>query len=231
MQNSFIKNLFGGNKMNSNSKEARISPISILILMAISLSVLAIAVFAANGLGEIVDYFPQVVTEGTGLNESNDKELVVTIHNNENVGEGCIDEIIITAPDNWVGTAVVEEVTNMGATIDSNEADADDTTYNNLVNDLQSVRIIPDLGGNPQQTGVMLCLSGKTTIRISGLIAPDVDPEGEDAELKALIEGKSMTCPYAPGSFNSQLMENLFAGIDECDGELKDIIQQLVAFT
>jgi len=52
----------------------------------------------------------------------------------------------------------------------------------------------------------------------------------EDPELKNLIEGKSLTCDYEKAMFKNKWMESLIADLDSCQGELKDIMQQLIVF-
>ncbi len=53
----------------------------------------------------------------------------------------------------------------------------------------------------------------------------------ESADLKNLLQGKSMTCPYARGAFDSRLVGSLLFGIENCSGELKDDIGRLIVFT
>ncbi len=144
------------------------------------------AVGAANGDGNILEYSPTVITEGTS------KEIVLLIHNDnpQNAANPiCLDEIIVTAPANWSGTAVLEEATNLGDVIWSNEAD--DGSYSGLVSDLQSIRIVPDMSSD----GVMLCPSGTVKIRISGLVAPDSPAGGEDADFLVLTSDQQHNEP------------------------------------
>jgi hypothetical protein len=47
-------------------------------------------------------------------------------------------------------------------------------------------------------------------------------------EMKALLEGKSLTCSYE--EFNQEWMDSLVEDIEDCDGELKEIIGKLVLF-
>jgi len=46
--------------------------------------------------------------------------------------------------------------------------------------------------------------------------------ETEPAYMVNLIEGDNMTCPYTSGKFDSNLIDTLSVGTDNCTGELKD---------
>jgi len=50
----------------------------------------------------------------------------------------------------------------------------------------------------------------------------------EEEQLRNLIEGTSLSCGYAEGNFNIRWMYSLYAGFEECDGELKDTLEQLI---
>jgi len=52
--------------------------------------------------------------------------------------------------------------------------------------------------------------------------------ETEPAEMKDLLEGKSLTCAYTSGDFNENWINTLSIGIENCSGELKDAIDELV---
>ncbi|MFZ0005089.1 MAG: hypothetical protein WCC86_09265 [Methanoregula sp.] len=53
----------------------------------------------------------------------------------------------------------------------------------------------------------------------------------ETQEMKSLLEGKSMTCMYTKGNFDPQLVTSLVGGMENCTGDLKDDIGNLVIFT
>ena len=55
--------------------------------------------------------------------------------------------------------------------------------------------------------------------------------ESESQEMKNLLEGKRLTCSYEVGNFDERWVKSLIDGIETCDGELKDIIGQLLIFT
>jgi len=53
----------------------------------------------------------------------------------------------------------------------------------------------------------------------------------ESPEVKKLIEGKSMVCGYTKGNFDSRWVTTLIGGIENCHGDLRDGIAQLIVFT
>ena len=53
----------------------------------------------------------------------------------------------------------------------------------------------------------------------------------ESAEVKKLIEGKSMVCGYTKGNFDSRWVTTLLGGVENCHGDLRDGLAQLIAFT
>jgi len=52
--------------------------------------------------------------------------------------------------------------------------------------------------------------------------------KGEAQEMKNLLEGKMLTCSYEVGDFDQRWVNTLIDGIETCDGELKDILGQLL---
>ena len=64
------------------------------------------------------------------------------------------------------------------------------------------------------------CMLTKTVIQLN---------ETEPAEIKELLEGKSMKCEYEKGNFDTELVGTISIGIENCTGELKDSIELLVA--
>jgi hypothetical protein len=65
------------------------------------------------------------------------------------------------------------------------------------------------------------CVFKKTLVRTDGNELP---------ELKALLEGKSLTCEYAVGQFDKRWMTTLIYGINYCEGDLKENIGSLLLF-
>lgn len=52
--------------------------------------------------------------------------------------------------------------------------------------------------------------------------------ETEPAEMKTLLEGKSMTCDYVKGMFDINWINTLSKDIEVCSGELKDSISEIL---
>ena len=53
----------------------------------------------------------------------------------------------------------------------------------------------------------------------------------ETQEMKTLLEGKSLTCMYTKGNFDPRLVTSLVGGMENCTGDLKDDIGNLIIFT
>lgn len=54
--------------------------------------------------------------------------------------------------------------------------------------------------------------------------------ESETQEMKNLLEGKSFTCTYEKGAFDERWVTSLIFGTEYCEGELKDILVELLVF-
>ena len=52
----------------------------------------------------------------------------------------------------------------------------------------------------------------------------------ETSDMKKLLEGKSMMCNYEKGKFDARLVTTLIYGMEYCEGDLKDILGQLIVF-
>jgi hypothetical protein len=50
----------------------------------------------------------------------------------------------------------------------------------------------------------------------------------EDSFLKKVLEGKQMECIYFKDKFNGQWLTSMIEGLDNCDGNLKDAVGQLL---
>jgi hypothetical protein len=55
--------------------------------------------------------------------------------------------------------------------------------------------------------------------------------ESEPAEVRSLVEGKSMVCGYTKGNFDPRWVTTLIGGVEYCHGDLRDGLAQLVVFT
>ncbi|MBI4451424.1 hypothetical protein HY642_05600 [Candidatus Woesearchaeota archaeon] len=78
-----------------------------------------------------------------------------------------------------------------------------------------------------EDAGVFRFLS-KDCVFTKTLVTPNSQ---ETSEMKALLQGKSLACKYDKGRFDQRWTESLVFGIENCEGELKDILVQLLAFT
>ena len=65
------------------------------------------------------------------------------------------------------------------------------------------------------------CVFTKTLVSLS---------PGESAEMKDLLQGKSLTCKYEKGKFDQRWVTSLIFGTEYCEGELKDILIELIVF-
>jgi hypothetical protein len=55
--------------------------------------------------------------------------------------------------------------------------------------------------------------------------------ENETQQMKGFLNGKSMTCIYGRGKFNPGLVTSLVDGMENCTGDLKDALSELLVFT
>src|SRR3989338_1497988 len=206
-----FKKFFGGKKMKAQKKNVfgaffalfmlMASTIGQVALFAIPLAIVAPAVYALDGVGEVTyfdidntdaDVFPgSDITKGVQTVNTN-KTHVFKIHNNDTGAIDCIDEIIITYPKTWQHAIDLGKVsvTNMGS------VDLQNLNASNEFND-NSVRIVPVL--NPD--GVMLCPSGTTQITISGNLSSPINPE--DSTIKIY------TSDQTPGGPDRALLSTL----------------------
>lgn len=52
--------------------------------------------------------------------------------------------------------------------------------------------------------------------------------EKEIADMKKLLEGKSLSCDYKQGNFDKRWLTSLIFGLENCQGELKEAVGQLL---
>jgi len=57
----------------------------------------------------------------------------------------------------------------------------------------------------------------------------NIDP-GESQEMKDLLEGKELSCNYEQGQFDERWVNSLVLGFEECEGSLRDVLGDLIAF-
>ena len=65
------------------------------------------------------------------------------------------------------------------------------------------------------------CILMKTIISLN---------QNESADIKRIIEGKSMMCVYEKGKFDQDWTNSLVLGAEKCNGGLKDAIEDLLVF-
>lgn len=59
------------------------------------------------------------------------------------------------------------------------------------------------------------------------LVTPNAN---ETQEMKNLLTGKSLTCKYEKGKFDQRWVNSLILGLENCQGDLKDTLGELMAF-
>lgn len=52
--------------------------------------------------------------------------------------------------------------------------------------------------------------------------------EKETESMKKLLEGKSLSCNYTRGNFDKRWIDSLIFGLENCEGELKETVGQLL---
>ncbi|MBD3203006.1 MAG: hypothetical protein GF411_01810 [Candidatus Lokiarchaeota archaeon] len=165
-------------------------------IFAGAISFAAPVVYADNGIGDIVkfkvdDDYEVVPPDVAVITTDTQKDITIWIHNNEPEGGNCIDEIILTFPDDWQGSidTAASSATNMGAVVKTNQANSDNPNpYSELENDPRSIRIVPDYS----QDGTMLCPSGTTKITIKGLTSPT---DAGDSEVSIMTSDENHNEP------------------------------------
>ncbi len=55
--------------------------------------------------------------------------------------------------------------------------------------------------------------------------------DNEDPVVKRMLEGKRLSCAYQKGQFNERWVTTLIYDIENCEGELKESIGQLMVFS
>ena len=78
-----------------------------------------------------------------------------------------------------------------------------------------------------EDVGVLNYTSSTGCVFTKALVSLNAD---ETQEMKNLLQGKSMTCKYEKGKFDARLVTTLIYGMEYCEGDLKDILGQLIVF-
>jgi hypothetical protein len=66
------------------------------------------------------------------------------------------------------------------------------------------------------------CVFTKTLVQLNS---------NESQQMQSLLNGKSMSCIYGKGNFDSRLVTTLIGGMEYCSGELKDDLGRLMIFS
>ncbi|MBI2564573.1 hypothetical protein HYV79_01110 [Candidatus Woesearchaeota archaeon] len=78
-----------------------------------------------------------------------------------------------------------------------------------------------------EDAGVLKYSSSKDCIFTKTLISLNAN---DTQEMKSLLNGKSLTCRYEKGKFDQRWATSLIFGTEFCEGELKDILVELILF-
>mgnify|MGYP001568433712 CR=1 FL=1 len=78
-----------------------------------------------------------------------------------------------------------------------------------------------------EEAGVFKYSSSKDCTFTKTLISLDAK---ETQEMKNLLEEKSLTCRYEKGKFDQRWVTSLIFGTETCEGKLKDILVDMIAF-
>lgn len=94
-----------------------------------------------------------------------------------------------------------------------------DQCFIDAANQCKSVEMDKNLGGSVYSLSERNCLFTKTVKTVNATETP---------EIIALLKDTSMTCSYDKNGFNDNLITTLSLGIDNCSGDLKDALEQLL---
>lgn len=83
----------------------------------------------------------------------------------------------------------------------------------------ESAKMEQNFDGSIFKLSVKNCVLTKTALKLN---------ESEPQEIKDLLEGASMKCEYGEGNFNTDWTGTLSIGIENCSGDLKDAIDELI---
>jgi hypothetical protein len=100
---------------------------------------------------------------------------------------------------------------------------SDKDCFITAANDCQSMNLtVSEDFGVMEYSSSTGCVFTKTLVSLN---------ENETQEMKNLLKGKSMTCAYEKGKFDSRLVTSLIYGMENCQGELKDDLGRLIVFS
>lgn len=93
-----------------------------------------------------------------------------------------------------------------------------DECFISSANECSAARMEKILAGSLYQLSEKGCILEKKLSKMN---------ETEPKEMKDLLESKAMTCIYEKGMFDENLVKTISLGIENCEGELKDAIEEL----
>jgi len=100
---------------------------------------------------------------------------------------------------------------------------SDKDCFISAANDCQALNlIVAEDFGTIEYSSSAGCVFTKTLVNLN---------DNETQEMKNLLQGKSMTCAYEKGKFDSRLVTSLIYGMENCQGELKDDLGKLIVFS
>ena len=94
-----------------------------------------------------------------------------------------------------------------------------DLCFITAANQCRSVEMDRNIAGSVYSLSEKNCVLTKTIKTVNATETPVIT---------ALLKGTSMTCSYDKNGFNDNLMTTLSLGIDNCNGDLKDALEQLL---
>ena len=100
---------------------------------------------------------------------------------------------------------------------------ADKTCFIQVANNCQNLNMTLN-----EEVGTIRYSSSKDCVFTKTIVRPN---EEETSEMKNLLQDQSLTCHYQKNHFDSRWITSLIAGLENCDGKLKDTLSQLLLFT
>jgi nitrous oxide reductase accessory protein NosL len=90
-----------------------------------------------------------------------------------------------------------------------------------LANDCKEASLTLQQAAGTFSYTVKDCVLTKTLVSLK----PD-----EAQDMKDALQGKSMTCKYEQGKFDTRWTDSLLGGMELCQGELRDVLGNLLMF-
>ena len=113
------------------------------------------------------------------------------------------------------------EATHVETPVAAVAACADKDCFLPLANDCNDGNITVAEQYGVVRYAVTSCTFTKTLVSVSA---------EESQDVKNLLEGRSLSCQYAKGGFDSRWTSSLVGGVEKCDGALKDALARMLVF-